>query len=51
MITNDFDTWLDGAPFLSINGSWEFDIWLDGVPMLEVDEGGTGVIRRRAFIF
>ncbi len=50
MATNDFDVWLDGAPFIDIGGSYEFDVWLDDAPVLEQSEG-TSVARRRAEIF
>lgn len=51
MTVNDFNDWFDDAPFISIAGSYEFDVWFDDGPVIEQDEGGSGIVRRRAEIF
>lgn len=42
-MTNDFNTWLDGAPVISFRGGEDFDIWLEGAPVIDTlePEGAT----------
>ena len=36
--TLEFNVWMDGVPFINVQGSPEFDVWSNGVPIVDQDE-------------